>query len=186
METFCVEGKVDLTILVDDFGKTKVTKKCLLYMFGFQGGFIHVFKDDVYDDINVVKNSIYQKYLSNPNGVHWDVKARMYRIIGNNLIQCSQGTIITPWIATSMANVALEAFVVKQEAPNKEDTPVSYLHFPSSTFIDIIDFANEDLFLLVNSDVNVFGSFSTLVLDVYLVEDMLSNLNQVRVGVAKS
>jgi hypothetical protein len=26
---------------------------------GFQGGSIHVSKDDVYDEINVVKNSIY-------------------------------------------------------------------------------------------------------------------------------
>jgi hypothetical protein len=68
METFYVEGKVDLTILVDDFRNVKVTKKCLSCMFGFQGGSIHVSKDDVYDDINVVKNSIYQESVSNPNG----------------------------------------------------------------------------------------------------------------------
>jgi hypothetical protein len=35
MATFYVEGKVDLTILVDDYGEAKITKNCLLYMFGF-------------------------------------------------------------------------------------------------------------------------------------------------------
>jgi len=59
MTTFYVEGKVDLTILIDDYGNVKVTDKCLLYMFGFQHGSIHVSKDDAYDHNNVVKNSIY-------------------------------------------------------------------------------------------------------------------------------
>jgi hypothetical protein len=59
MATFYVEGKVDLMIIVDDYKNAKVSKKCLLYMFGFQCGFIHVSKDDAYDDNNVVKNSIY-------------------------------------------------------------------------------------------------------------------------------
>jgi hypothetical protein len=40
-------------------------------MFGFQHGSIHVSKDDAYDDNNVVKNSIYQEHVSNPNGVDW-------------------------------------------------------------------------------------------------------------------
>jgi hypothetical protein len=55
-------------------------------MFGFQHGSFHVFRDDVYDDNIVVKNSIYQEYVSNPSGVHWDVKTGRYRIVGNNLI----------------------------------------------------------------------------------------------------
>ncbi len=155
-------------------------------MFGFQGGSIHVSKDDVYDEINVVKNSLYQESISNPNGVHWDVKVGRYRIVGNNLIQCSQGTILTPWTATSVANVALEAFIMKQEALNKEDTLISSLHFLSSTFIDLSDSINEDVFLPMSSNMNVFGSSLTLVLDVYLVEDVLSNLNQIRVGTTKS
>jgi hypothetical protein len=46
-------------ILVDDSGNTKVIEKCLLYMFGFLCGSIHVSRDDVYDHNNVVKNSIY-------------------------------------------------------------------------------------------------------------------------------
>jgi hypothetical protein len=56
MATFYVEGKVDLTILVDDFGNARVTKKCLLYMFNFQHGSIHVSKHDAYDHNSVVKN----------------------------------------------------------------------------------------------------------------------------------
>jgi hypothetical protein len=59
MATFYIEGKVLLTILVDDFGNVRVTEKCLLYLFGFQCGSIHVSRDDVYNDNNVVKNSIY-------------------------------------------------------------------------------------------------------------------------------
>jgi len=59
MTTFYAEGKVDLTILIDDYGNVQVTNKCLLYMFGFQHGSIHVSKDDAYDHNNVIKNSIY-------------------------------------------------------------------------------------------------------------------------------
>jgi hypothetical protein len=55
-------------------------------MFGFQHGFIHVFRDDAYDENNVVKNSIYHESISNPNRVHWDVKAGRYMIVGSNFI----------------------------------------------------------------------------------------------------
>jgi hypothetical protein len=79
-----------------------------------------------------------------------------------------------------VANVALEAFVVKQEVPDKEDTPVSYFHFPSSTFIDFNNSFDEDVSLPVSFDVNVFGSFLPPVLNVYIVEDLASNLNQVQ------
>jgi hypothetical protein len=58
-----------------------------------------------------------------------------------------------------VANVALEAFVVKQEVPDKKDTPLSYLHFLSSTFIDLNDSSNEDVSLPVSFDVNVSDSF---------------------------
>jgi hypothetical protein len=55
MATFYAKGKVDLMILVDDFGNAKVTEKCLLPMFGFQCGSIYVSKNDVYHENNVVK-----------------------------------------------------------------------------------------------------------------------------------
>jgi hypothetical protein len=173
------EGKVDLTILVDDFGNARIIKKCLSHMFGFQRGFIHVSRNDVYNDNIVVKNSIYHEYISNHIGVHWDVKARRYKIVGDNLIQCFQDTILTPGIAASMVNVAPEAFIVKQETLDKEDTLVSSSHFLSSTFIDFSNFSNKDVSLLVNFDVNVFGSFPLLILDVYIMENVPSNLNQI-------
>ncbi len=64
---------------------------------------------------------------------------------------------------------------MKQKTLDKENTLISALHLLSSTFIDLSDSANEDVFLPVNFDVNVFSSFFTLVLDVYLVEDVPSN-----------
>jgi len=73
--------------------------------------------------------------------------------------------------------VVPEVFIVKQEMLDKEDIPISSSHFPSSTFIDINDSFDEDVSLLVSFDMNVFGSFSALILDVYHVEDVSSNLN---------
>jgi hypothetical protein len=115
MATFYVEGKVDLMILIDDFGNTRITKKHLSYMFGFQCGSIHASRDDAFDDNNVVKNSRYQEFVLNPNGVHWDVEVGRYRIVGNNFIQCFQSIILTLGTIASMANVAPKTFIVKQK-----------------------------------------------------------------------
>jgi hypothetical protein len=60
MTTFYAEGEVDLTILNNDSKNARVIEKCLSYMFGFQHGSINVSRDDVNNDINVVKNSINQ------------------------------------------------------------------------------------------------------------------------------
>jgi hypothetical protein len=57
MATFYAEGKVDFMILIDDSKNARITEKCLLYMFGFQCGFIHVSRDDVYDDNSVAQNN---------------------------------------------------------------------------------------------------------------------------------
>jgi hypothetical protein len=78
----------------------------IVYVLSFQCGSIHVSRDDAYDHTSVVKNSIYHEFVSNLNGVHWDVKVGRYMIVGNNLIQFSQGTIFTPRIAAPMVNVA--------------------------------------------------------------------------------
>ncbi len=79
-----------------------------------------------------------------------------------------------------MANVAPKAFVVKQEVMDKEDIPVSSSHFSSSTFIDLSNSSNEDVCMLMNFDVNISNSFLALILDVYPMEDVPSNLNQVQ------
>jgi hypothetical protein len=54
MATFHVEGKLELTILTDDFGIMHVNEKCLCAMFSFQPGTMHIFKDNMCDD-NVTK-----------------------------------------------------------------------------------------------------------------------------------
>jgi hypothetical protein len=48
----------------------QVFRKSLSYVFGFHLGSIYVFRGDVYDDNNGVKNSLYQESISNPHGVH--------------------------------------------------------------------------------------------------------------------
>jgi hypothetical protein len=70
-----------------------------------------------------------------------------------------------------VANVVPKTFILKKEKL------VSSSHFPSSTFIDINDSSNEDVCLFVNFDVNFSSSFPALVLDVYHMEDVSSNLN---------
>ncbi len=62
----------------------------------------------------------------------------------------------------------------------KQKMPISSSHFPSSTFIDLNNSINEDVCLPMSFVVNVYGSFSALVSDVYLVEDVPSNLNQIQ------
>jgi len=72
-------------------------------------------------------------------------------------------------IITYVVNVALGAFIVKHETPNKEDIPVSSLHFLSSTFIDLSDYFDENVSLHVGYNVYVYGSFQTLVLGVSIL-----------------
>jgi hypothetical protein len=62
----------------------------------------------------------------------------------------------------------------------KQITLVSSLHFPSSTFIDLTDSSDDDVSMLVSFDVNVFGSFPPPVSNVYIVDDVPSNLKRVK------
>jgi len=73
-----------------------------------------------------------------------------------------------------MVNVVPKAFVVKQ------DVLISSSYFPSSTFIDLNNRSNEDVCLLMSSDVNVCSSFSASISDMYPMQDMPSNLNHVQ------
>jgi hypothetical protein len=54
MATSHVEGKLELTIITDNFGIMHVIEKCLCAMFGFQLGTMHISKDNMCDD-NVTK-----------------------------------------------------------------------------------------------------------------------------------
>jgi len=76
-------------------------------------------------------------------------------------------------IVASVANVTIEAFVLKNKML------ISSSHFPSSTFIDLNDSFDEDMCLPVSSDMNISSPFLALVSNVYLEEDVPSNLNQV-------
>jgi hypothetical protein len=55
-----VMGKVEFTILANEFGISHVIKKCLCAMFGLQSNIVHISKDDAYDDNYNVTKSIYQ------------------------------------------------------------------------------------------------------------------------------
>jgi hypothetical protein len=71
-----------------------------------------------------------------------------------------------------VANVVIKAFIVKQEALDKDYTLVSSSHFLSLTFIDFNDSSNEDVSLFVSSNMNVFSSFFASILNVYPMEDV--------------
>jgi putative sterol carrier protein len=73
MATFHAEGKPNLTMLLADEKFVQVTKKCLCAMFGFLLGSIHVSKDAMYKDNNVVISSIYQVPSSGRQGLQWMV-----------------------------------------------------------------------------------------------------------------
>jgi len=78
-----------------------------------------------------------------------------------------------------VANVAATTFIVTQKTFDKYEIPISSSHFPSSTFIDLNNSSDEDVSMLMSFDVNVYGSFLRLVLEVYTMEGMPLNLNQV-------
>jgi hypothetical protein len=59
MATFHAKDKVELIVLVDEFGILYVIKKCLCAMFDFHPRTIHVSKDDAYDANKNVIISIY-------------------------------------------------------------------------------------------------------------------------------
>jgi hypothetical protein len=54
MVTFHAKGKLELTILTDDFRIARFIEKCLGAIFGFQIGIVHILKDNVYGDNNNV------------------------------------------------------------------------------------------------------------------------------------
>lgn len=49
MATFHVDGQLELTISVDEFGTTIASEQCLCAMFGFQCGSLDISKDVAYD-----------------------------------------------------------------------------------------------------------------------------------------
>jgi hypothetical protein len=73
MVTFHVIGKLDLTIMVGDFGVVEVIENVLCAMFTFRRGFVHVLMEVVYVEDNVVSSSFYQVLDNNPMGMFFIV-----------------------------------------------------------------------------------------------------------------
>jgi hypothetical protein len=58
MAIFHVDGKLELTISIDEFKTTIVCEQCLCAMFGFQCGSLYISKDVAYDS-NIVCSTLY-------------------------------------------------------------------------------------------------------------------------------
>jgi hypothetical protein len=67
-------------------------------------GSIHVSKDVVYANDNVVISSIYQVASSGPQGLHWMVNNGMYQIVDESLVRNSKDTVLTPGMDVFVAN----------------------------------------------------------------------------------
>jgi hypothetical protein len=105
MATFHAKGKAKLTILVDNFGISYVTKKCLCVMFGFYTRIVHVSKDEMYDDNNNVIRSIYQVLIFGDFGLEWRVNAGRFKIVVESLPKSSQNIVLTLEIVAFVLNV---------------------------------------------------------------------------------
>jgi hypothetical protein len=117
MATFYVIGNLGLTILVADSGVIQVIKNVIFAMFMFQWGCLHVSKDVYYAKDNVVLSYVYQVPDVNPGGMFWTINKARYWIIGKNVLNNSQDTVLTLGTTTSVANIVAQNVVMKEE-PN--------------------------------------------------------------------
>jgi len=66
MTTFQAMGKLNLTILVSNFGIIQVIKNILYSMFAFRQGSLHISKDVSYGDDIIILSFVYQVSNLNP------------------------------------------------------------------------------------------------------------------------
>ncbi len=90
MATFHVVGKLDLTILVGDFGVVKVIENVLCAMFTFPKGYVHVPKEVAYAKDNIVSSYFYQVLDVNLIGMFWIVTNGRFWILKDNAFNNSQ------------------------------------------------------------------------------------------------
>jgi hypothetical protein len=69
---FHVDGQLELTISVYEFGTNIVYEQCLCAMFGFQRDSLHISKDVAYDS-NTVFSTLYQISMASVQGKQWVV-----------------------------------------------------------------------------------------------------------------
>jgi hypothetical protein len=75
------KGKIEFIVLVDQFGISHVTDKCLCAMFGCHPRIVHVSKDDAYDTNNNDIKSIYQVLIIGDFGLKWKVNVERFKIV---------------------------------------------------------------------------------------------------------
>ncbi len=100
-------GKVEFTILANEFGISHVIKKCLCAMFGLQSNIVHISKDDAYDDNYNVTKSIYQVLVNVNQWLEWTFNGERFRIVGENQLKSSQDIVFTLSTTTSITNDVL-------------------------------------------------------------------------------
>jgi len=127
MATFHVEGKVELTILVDNSGISYVTRKCLCVMFGFHLRIFYVSKDEMYDDNNNLIRSIYQVLVFGDFGLEWRVNAGRFKIVVENLLKIFQNIVLTLEIVAFILSVVC----ILWKSSKKLSQNVSILNFCS-------------------------------------------------------
>ncbi len=89
-------------------------------------GLVHVSKDVMYGDNNVIISSIYEVPSFGPQGLQWMVNNGRYQTIGESLVQNSQDIIFTPGMIVSIANCVFLVIEVKVDLDDQ------LMHFGSS------------------------------------------------------
>ncbi len=137
-------------MLVGDERFVQVMEKCLYAMFGFQLGLVHVSKDVLYGNNNVVISSIYQFPSFGPQGLHWMVNNGRYRTIGESLVKNSQDIVLTSGMDASIVNCVFLVTKVKADLDNQLVHFGSSKQLRESTFIDLYDLSDEDENFAIN------------------------------------
>jgi hypothetical protein len=105
---------------------------------------MHVSKDDFNDDDNIVLSYVYQVSDVNPRGMFWTFTNGRFWIVDKKVFNNSQGNVVTLSIATSMANIAMEGILMKEEPTMvSHDSKFSIL-IVESLFINFCDSFNKD------------------------------------------
>jgi hypothetical protein len=144
MATFNALGKLDLTILVSDFGVVQVIKNVLYAMLAFLRGFVHVSKDVSYRDDNIILSSIYQVPDVNPRGMFWFVTNGRYQIVNENMLNNPQDNVVTSGTTTSVANILVRGILMKEKPIAVSHDSNFYVSIAKSSIIDLCDSFNKD------------------------------------------
>jgi len=82
-------------------------------MFEFQLGSLQISKDVAYHN-NICSNSVYKIPTTTTQGKQWVVSFRWYRVVGDNMPNHSQETILTPRTITYVVKAMIMGGNMKQ------------------------------------------------------------------------